>query len=208
MTRKSKSSTRWLERQRKDPYVKKAHQQGLGSRAHFKLEQLDRRFSLIRPSMVVLDLGAAPGGWSRYAAKKGARVLAVDIQEMDVPAGVTFFLADIHSDDFVTAIDEALNGAGVDLVLCDAAPHISGIRVKDQAESMALVDLATDAAQRWLNSGGNLVVKMFQGAGVDEWRRARRADFDRVVMAKPDASRAGSREMFGVALGRSSRGPQ
>jgi 23S rRNA (uridine2552-2'-O)-methyltransferase len=200
MTRKSKSSNRWLERQRKDPYVKKAHRDGLGSRAHFKLEQLDRRFSLINPGIVVLDLGAAPGGWSRYAAKKGAKVYAVDIQDMEVPAGVTFFQADMHADAFVARIDEALGGAGVDLVLSDAAPHISGIRAKDQAESMALVDLATDAAERWLNSGGCLVVKMFQGAGVDEWIRERRSVFSKVTMAKPDASRSGSREVFAVCL--------
>ena len=201
MTKRSKSSGRWLERQRKDPYVKKAHQEGLGSRAHFKLEQLDKRFSLIKAGVTVLDLGAAPGGWSRYAAKKGAKVIAVDIQDMAVPAGVTFFREDMHSDAFVARIDETLKGGGVDLVLSDAAPHISGIRTKDQAESMGLVDLATDAAARWLNSGGALVVKMFQGAGVDEWVRQRRTSFTRVVLAKPDASRSGSREVFGVALG-------
>jgi len=201
MARKSKSSGRWLERQKKDPYVKKAHQEGLGSRAHFKLEQLDRRFTLIKPQGLVLDLGAAPGGWSRYAASRGAKVLAVDIADMEAPPGVSFFQQDMHSEEFVACIDEALQGARVGLVMSDAAPHISGIRTRDQAESMALVDLATDAAQRWLNSGGALVVKMFQGAGVDEWVRERRASFTRVVLAKPDASRAGSREVYGVALG-------
>ena len=205
MAKRSKSSHRWVARQRRDPYARLAAAQGLGSRAHFKLEQLDRRFGLIRPSTRVLELGAAPGGWTRYLAQrvsgsKGGCVVAVDVREMDVPAGVTFIQEDIHGDAFVTRLEQALGGE-LQLVLSDMAPNISGVKAADQAATMALVDLATDAALRWLNPGGHLLVKMFQGEGVDEWVRARRQEFEKVSLAKPDASRAGSREVYGVAFG-------
>ncbi|TDJ22980.1 MAG: RlmE family RNA methyltransferase [Gammaproteobacteria bacterium] len=204
MAKRSKSSHRWIARQRRDPYARLAAADGLGSRAHFKLEQLDRRFGLIGPSMRVLELGAAPGGWTRYLARrvspaKGGRVVAVDVRVMDVPAGVRFIQQDIHDDSFVARLDAALGG-GLQLVLSDMAPNISGVKAADQAASMALVNLATDAALRWLNPGGHLVVKMFQGGGVDDWVRERRAEFEKVLLAKPDASRSGSREVYGVAL--------
>ena len=204
MAKRSKSSHRWVERQRRDPYARLAAAEGLGSRAHFKLEQLDRRFGLIRPSTRVLELGAAPGGWTRYLAQrvspaKGGRVVAVDVRAMDVPAGVAFIQEDIHDESFVTRLDGELGGA-LQLVLSDMAPNISGVKAADQASAMALVDLATDAALRWLNPGGHLVVKMFQGEGVDDWVRARRTEFGKVSLAKPDASRAGSPEVYGVAL--------
>jgi 23S rRNA (uridine2552-2'-O)-methyltransferase len=205
MAKRSKSSHRWVARQRRDPYARRAADQGLGSRAHFKLEQLDTRFGLIGPSTRVLELGAAPGGWTRYLAQrvsgvKGGRVVAVDVRAMDVPVGVLFIQQDIHDDAFIACLDEALAG-GLQLVLSDMAPNISGVKAADQAAAMALVDLATDAALRWLNPGGHLVVKMFQGEGVDDWVRARRSEFEKVSLAKPDASRADSREVYGVALG-------
>lgn len=204
MAKRSKSSHRWVTRQRRDPYARLAAAEGLGSRAHFKLQQLDHRFGLIGPSMRVLELGAAPGGWTRYLAQrvspaKGGRVLAVDVRAMDVPAGVAFIQQDIHDESFVARLDAALDGS-LQLVLSDMAPNISGVKAADQASAMALVDLATAAALRWLNPGGHLVVKMFQGEGVDDWVRARRTEFDKVSLAKPDASRSGSREVYGVAL--------
>ena len=202
MAKRSKSSQRWLERQRRDPYVKAAAKQQLGSRAHFKLEQLNRRFRLLRPGMHILELGAAPGGWTRYMVEQapGCRIIAVDYREMSVPPGVTFLQLDIHSTEFLTAVDTLVEN-GLDLVLSDMAPNISGIKVADQAAAMGLAELATDAAGRWLKPGGHLVVKMFQGEGVDGWLREQRQAFERVVLAKPDASRQGSREVYGVALG-------
>lgn len=208
MAKRSGSSHRWVVRQRRDPYARRATADGLGSRAHFKLEQLDRRFHLIGSSSRVLELGAAPGGWTRYLARRvsthgGGCIVAVDVKPMDVPAGVTFIESDIHSAAFLAQIEALMGPDGAfDLVLSDMAPNISGIRSADQAACMALAELATDSALRWLKPQGHLVVKMFQGEGVDDWVRARREDFSRARLAKPDASRSGSREVYGMALGR------
>jgi 23S rRNA (uridine2552-2'-O)-methyltransferase len=203
MAKRSKSSQRWVERQKRDPYVKKAATSGVASRAHFKLEQLDRRFALLRSGMVVLELGAAPGGWTRYLAKRvghGA-VIAVDSRPMQAPQGVVFCCTDIRSAGFETAVADALGQRRLDLVLSDMAPNISGVKVADQAATMQLVELATAAAERWLKAGGALVVKLFHGEGVDGWVRHRRKSFARVVLAKPAASRAESREVYGIATG-------
>jgi 23S rRNA (uridine2552-2'-O)-methyltransferase len=204
MAKRSKSSQRWLARQRKDPYVRNAARAGLGSRAHFKLEQLDRRFGLVCAGSVVLELGAAPGGWTRYVveAAPDVRVLAIDYRPMEAPPGARCLQLDIHSPAFESEIDGVLAGAGVDLVLSDMAPDLSGIRVADQAAAMELVELATASAERWLKPGGHLVVKMFQGEGVDEWLRVQRARYQRAVLAKPEASRPESKEIYGVALRR------
>src|SRR5262245_10187214 len=179
MTKRTKSSQRWIERQKRDPYVKKAADRGLASRAHFKLAQLDTRHSLLRPNMWVLELGAAPGGWTRYLASRlsGGRVIAVDYRPMHVPPGVVFLGLDIHSDDFAGAVAAELGERRLDLVLSDMSPNITGVRAADQAAAMGLIDLATDAALRWLKPGGTLVVKMFQGEGVDEWIKAMRQRF-------------------------------
>src|SRR5262249_10433844 len=197
------SSQRWIERQKRDPYVKKAADRGLASRAHFKLEQLDTRHSLLRPHMWVLELGAAPGGWTRYLASRlsgGARG-AGDYPPRRVPPGVEFLNLDIYSDEFVGAVATSLGERKVDLVLSDMSPNISGVRVADQAAAMGLIDLATDAAMQWLKPGGALVVKMFQGEGVDEWVKTMRRRFDKAQLAKPAASRAESREVYGIATG-------
>jgi 23S rRNA (uridine2552-2'-O)-methyltransferase len=203
MVKRSKSSQRWIERQKRDPYVKKAAAGGLGSRAHFKLDQLDQRFSLLRPHMAVLELGAAPGGWTRYLARRlqGGFVIAVDFRPMPVPRGVTFYCVDIQSDDFERTLTEALGDRRLDLVLSDMAPNITGVKVADQAATMALVDLASETALRWLKPGGALVVKMFHGEGVDQWIRDMRKCFAKVVLTKPAASRSESREVYGIATG-------
>jgi 23S rRNA (uridine2552-2'-O)-methyltransferase len=181
--------------------VKKAAEEKRGSRAHFKLAQLDARFGLARKDAVVVELGAAPGGWTRYLAPRVARVVAIDLLDMPaIATNVTVARLDIHSHDFDDALRILLGKHKADLVLSDMAPNISGVKVADQAASMALVDLATLTAQRFLNPGGALVVKMFQGEGVDEWIRVRRDEYQRVVLAKPEASRAESREVYGVAL--------
>jgi 23S rRNA (uridine2552-2'-O)-methyltransferase len=203
MTKRTKSSQRWIERQKRDPYVKKAADRGLASRAHFKLAQLDTRHALLRPHMWVLELGAAPGGWTRYLASRlsGGRVIAVDYRSMQVPTGVVFLGLDIYSDEFAGAVEAALGERRLDLVLSDMSPNISGVRVADQAAAMGLIDLATDAAMRWLKPGGALVVKIFQGEGVDDWVKAMRLCFDKVQLAKPAASRSESRELYGIATG-------
>jgi len=185
--------------------VRLAAERGLASRAHFKLEQLDRRFKLVSRRAVVLELGAAPGGWTRYLAERAGAVFALDIAEMDVPPGVAFARIDLRDDDFDRALDDLLGGRRVDLVLSDLSPNLSGIRAADQAQAMALVERATLIAERRLNPGGALVVKMFQGDGVAEWQKAARGTFGRVVLAKPEASRKDSREVYGVAMDFSGR---
>jgi 23S rRNA (uridine2552-2'-O)-methyltransferase len=203
MAKRTKSSQLWLERQRRDPYVKKAAAGGLGSRAHFKLAQLDERFSLLRPRASVLELGSAPGGWTRYMAGRvrDGRIVAVDYRPMPVPRGVVFLCLDIYSEQFDTAVNDALGGQKVDLVLSDMSPNISGVKATDQAAAMDLIELASATAMRWLKPTGALVVKMFQGEGTDAWIKDMRRCFAKVTLAKPAASRAESREVYGIATG-------
>ena len=203
MGKRSKSSQLWIERQKRDPYVKKAAAAGLGSRAHFKLAQLDARFALLRGRTAVLELGAAPGGWTRYLAGKlpGGRVIAVDYRPMQAPPGVTFLCLDIQSDDFDATLAQLLGERKVGLVLSDMSPNISGVKAADQAATMELAELATTTAIRWLEPGGGLVVKMFQGSGVDVWIKDLRRVFSKTTLAKPAASRSESREIFAIATG-------
>jgi 23S rRNA (uridine2552-2'-O)-methyltransferase len=203
MAKRTKSSQLWLERQRRDPYVKKAAAGGLGSRAHFKLAQLDERFSLLRPRASVLELGSSPGGWTRYMAGRvrDGRIVAVDYRPMPVPRGVVFLCLDIYSEQFDAAVNDALGGQKVDLVLSDMSPNISGVKAADQAAAMDLIELASATAMRWLKPPGALVVKMFQGEGTDAWIKDMRRCFAKVTLAKPAASRAESREVYGIATG-------
>lgn len=203
MSKRSKSSHRWLSRQRRDPFARRAASQGQVSRAHFKLEQLDRRFGLVRRGMRVLELGAAPGGWTRYLEARLDGGLLVCIDPRPVSAGAdTVVVEGAYGE---PAVDERLAAvladAGVDLVLSDMAPNMSGNRTTDQARSMHLADLALDAAERWLNPGGTLAVKMFQGEGVDAWMTDLRKHFAKVKLTKPEASRAESREVYAIASG-------
>jgi 23S rRNA (uridine2552-2'-O)-methyltransferase len=198
---RSKSSARWLARQRKDPFTRKAVAEGRISRAQFKLEQLDLRFKLLRGGMRVLELGAAPGGWTRYVEARLAGGLLVVCDTRQISAGPGTVVIDGACGEAQTdaRIDEALDGRPVDLVLSDMAPNISGIRASDQALAMELVGIAEAAADRWLKPGGSLVVKVFQGEGVDAWVPHIRRKFSSVRMVKPRASRAESREVFAVA---------
>lgn len=200
--KRSKSSDRWLSRQRRDPFARKAAKTGRVSRAHYKLEQLDQRFRLLKPGMRVLELGAAPGGWTRYIEERiepGGMLIAVD--ERPVSVGATTLLLEglFGTPEIDNKIDELLEGRRLDLVLSDMAPNISGIRAADQARSMALAELAEAAADRWLKSGGSLVVKVFQGEGVEAWIRRIRGKYGAFRQVKPEASRPDSREMFAVA---------
>jgi 23S rRNA (uridine2552-2'-O)-methyltransferase len=199
--RRSRSSDRWLTRQRKDPFTRAASQGGKGSRAHFKLEQLDARFKLIRPGMRVLELGAAPGGWTCFVEERIGRtgqLIAVDERPVSVSGSTVLIeglVGDVETD---KKIDRIVGDHKVDLVLSDMAPNISGIRAADQARTMELVELAERSADKWLNAGGSLVVKVFQGTGTQEWVRHIRTKFERFKQVKPKASRPESREMYAV----------
>ncbi|HEU0198600.1 MAG TPA: 23S rRNA (uridine(2552)-2'-O)-methyltransferase RlmE [Nevskiaceae bacterium] len=204
MTKKKRtpSSARWLAEHESDPYVKEARAKGYRSRAWFKLAEIDARDHLLRPGLVVVDLGAAPGGWSQYARPKlgpKGRLLALDILPMEPVAGVDFILGDFRATEILTAADQAMAARPADLVLSDMAPNISGINAADQAGSIGLAELALAFACDHLKTGGDLLVKVFSGEGFDTYLRELRRHFGRVVVRKPGASRARSREVYLLA---------
>ena len=201
MAKRSGSSRRWLERQRRDRFAQKASQQGQGSRAHFKLAQLDKRFRLIRSGQTILELGAAPGGWTAYleSCLKTGQLVVVDPREVAHQADTRWIQGAIGEPEVDKLLDNIFQASGADLVLSDMAPNISGIRIADQARSMELVRQAEEAADRYLKPGGDFVVKVFQGDGVDEWMTQLRRRYRQVKLAKPAASRAESREVYAVA---------
>ncbi|MFO1408708.1 MAG: 23S rRNA (uridine(2552)-2'-O)-methyltransferase RlmE [Steroidobacteraceae bacterium] len=204
MTKRSKSSTRWLAEHASDPYVKRAREEGWRSRAAFKLEEIQRADRLLRPGMTVVDLGAAPGGWSQYTARllagKG-RVIALDILEMPALPGVEFIQGDFTEDAVLERLEAALGGAKVDLVMSDMAPNMMGIADVDHDRSMHLVDLAVDFAARRLRPGGDLLMKVFQGREFLPLVARLRKSFETVKLRKPPASRARSSEVYVLARG-------
>lgn len=196
------SGRSWRDRQERDPYVQRARREGWRSRAVFKLEQIDQKERLLRPDMVCVDLGCAPGGWSQYVSKrlKGrARIVAVDLLPMDPIPAVEFIQGDFEDEAVCRRLLDATGEAGADLVMSDMAPNISGSRAVDQPRSMALAELALDTARRVLKPGGSFVCKVFQGEGFDAFVADARRSFERVRVMKPKASRAGSREVYLVA---------
>lgn len=202
---RSKSSSRWLKEHFDDAFVKRAQAEGWRSRAAFKLEELLDRDRLLKPGMVVVDLGAAPGGWSQLVrARLGdtGRVIALDILPMQGMAGVEVIEGDFTAEAALRELESRLEGGKVDLVLSDMAPNMSGVAVADQIRAMHLAELALAFARDWLKPGGSMLVKLFQGVGFDEYLRDLRADFERVTMRKPKASRARSREVYALAGGR------
>jgi 23S rRNA (uridine2552-2'-O)-methyltransferase len=202
---RSKSSGRWLAEHFDDPYVKQAQQQGLRSRAAFKLLELQEKYTLIRPGMTVIDLGAAPGGWCqvvRPLVGSAGRVVALDILPMAPVPGVEFVHGDFTEDEPLQALELALGGAEVDLVLSDMAPNMSGMATVDQARSMYLAELALEFARAHLKPGGDLVVKLFQGADFDGFVRQVRSLFGKVQVIKPKASRPRSNEVYLLARNR------
>ena len=203
MAKRSKSSERWLQRQRKDYFVRQAQEGGHISRAHYKLEQIDQRYRIIRPSQRVLELGAAPGGWTHYLENKLRGGLLIAIDPLPITSGQdTHVIEGMAGEEAVDQeIAEILDGAQLDLVLSDMAPNISGIRTVDQARAMDLADICLDYCQRWLRRGGALTVKSFQGEGLDTWVATLRKSFAKVNVTKPKASRSESREVFVVAQG-------
>jgi 23S rRNA (uridine2552-2'-O)-methyltransferase len=201
MTR-SKSSQRWLKDHFKDPYVKQAQTEGRRSRALFKLKQIDEKYHLIKKGDCVVDLGAAPGGWSEYAAPQlgpSGTLIALDILPMDSLAGVTFIQGDFTEDVVMQQLVAVLGDKRANLVLSDMAPNMSGIKDVDQSRSVYLAELALEVAARILAPGGHFLVKLFHGAGFDAYVKAIRQQFEKVQVIKPDASRAKSSEVYLLA---------
>lgn len=194
----------WMQEHVADSYVKRARAEGMRSRAAYKLEQIADRDRLLRPGMVVVDLGAAPGSWSQVAAEKvgpRGRVVALDLLDMTPLRGVEFMRGDFRDPVVLAELERMLGGSKVDLVLSDMAPNLSGIATTDQARAAELAELALDFAVKHLKPQGNLLVKAFQGAAFDETLRAMRRRFAAVVARKPDASRGRSSEVYLVGKG-------
>lgn len=201
---RSKSSGRWLQEHVNDPYVKQAQKDGYRSRSSYKLIELNEKDRLLRPGMIVMDLGSAPGGWSQVAAQlvgaKG-RVLATDILPMDAIRNVDFVQGDFREESVLNDILAQLGDDRPDLILSDIAPNISGVNSVDQAASIYLLELALDMVRRVLKPGGTFVTKLFQGVGSDAYLKELRSAFDKVSIRKPAASRPRSREVYLVAKG-------
>ena len=198
----SKSSQRWLDEHASDAYVKKASADGYRSRAVYKLIELDEKDKLIQPSSVILELGSAPGGWTQYLSRKAgnqAVIVASDILPMDGLPDVTFIQGDFTEQSTADAIEIAMKNRKADLVLSDMAPNLSGVATSDQARSIALVELALEAAIQFLRPEGAFVAKVFQGEGFDQYVAQVRNSFKSVKVRKPAASRARSREVYILA---------
>lgn len=202
MAKKSKSSSAWLQEHFDDPYVKEAKRLGLRSRAAFKLMEIQKKDRLIKPAMVVVDLGAAPGGWSQFAAEivgSHGRVIASDILAMDSLADVEFVQGDFTEEAVFNQLLDLVGDKKADLVISDMAPNMSGMQAVDQPRSMYLAELALDMAREVLRPGGAIVFKVFQGEGFDQLLGEMRSDFGKVVTRKPSSSRSRSREVYLVA---------
>ena len=201
------ASTRWLQRQLNDPYVEEAKRRGLRSRAAFKLAEIDDKYLLLRPGMSVVDLGAAPGGWSQIAAQRvqlmagKGRVIAVDITEMEPISGVTQLHLDMTDPEAVDRIKEALGGKPADIVLSDMHAPATGHKQTDHIRIMGLVEVALDLAETILAPGGAFLCKVLQGGASRELVARLNRSFAKVRHVKPKASRAGSAEMYVLATG-------
>ena len=201
---RTKSSAEWLRRHVNDPFVKQAQLDGYRSRSAYKLIELNEKDRLIKPGMRIMDLGSAPGGWSQVAGKlvgKKGRVLATDILPMDPITNVDFIQGDFTDDKVVEELLAWLEGGRFDLIISDIAPNLSGIDSADQAGSMYFLELALDIVRKTLKPGANFAAKMFQGSGSDEYVKELRKSFEKVLIRKPAASRAQSREVYIVAKG-------
>jgi 23S rRNA (uridine2552-2'-O)-methyltransferase len=206
---KSKSSKTWLKEHFDDEYVRRSQQDGYRSRAIYKLIEIDEKDRLIKPGMTVIDLGAAPGGWSEYCVKKVGKsgtVIALDILPMDPIDGVTIIEGDFREEAVFDELMSVMNNAAIknakaDLVISDMAPNISGMGSVDIPRAYYLCELALDLARQVLNPGGGLLVKLFQGEGFEAYNKELKASFNKVVMRKPKASRARSREIYALATG-------
>lgn len=201
---RSKSSQQWMQEHFQDEYVKKAQAMGLRSRAVFKLMEIQEKDRILKPGINVVDLGAAPGGWSEYARTilgKNDKVVALDLLEIDPIEGVEFIQGDFREDEVLQKLYAVLDNQAVHLLLSDMAPNMSGNKEVDQPRSIYLGELALDAAQAILVKGGTFLIKMFQGEGFDSFCNQVRSHFSTVVVRKPKASRPRSNEVYILAKG-------
>ena len=204
MPKRTKSSARWLAEHAADPYVKRAHEEGWRSRAAFKLEDIQRTDRILKAGMTVVDLGAAPGGWSQFVARTLAgkcRVIALDILEMPALPGVEFIQGDFNEETVLARLQHALGGEKADLVMSDMAPNMMGIADVDHDRSMQLVELAEEFAAQALRPGGDLLIKVFQGRGFEPLVTRLRKSYETVKLRKPKASRSRSPEVYVLARG-------
>jgi len=204
VAQRSKSSHNWLREHFNDPFVKQAQKDGYRSRASYKLLEIQEKDRLIRPGMSVIDLGAAPGGWSQVTSRLiggQGRLIASDILEMDSIPDVTFIQGDFTQDSVLEQILQAVGDSHVDLVISDMAPNMSGTPAVDMPRAMFLCELALDLATRVLKPGGDFLIKIFQGEGFDVYLKDVRSKFDKVQMRKPSSSRDRSREQYLLARG-------
>ena len=202
--KKNKFVKAWMAEHVNDPWVKEATRLGYRSRAAFKLLELGEKDKLFRPGMRVAELGAAPGSWTQVLRQRlgpKAAIVAIDLLPMEPVAGVTFVQADFREDEGLAQLESALGGHKLDLVVSDLSPNLSGVEAADQARSVRLGELALEFSRAWLQPGGDLVVKAFQGEGFADFRRALEARFAKVYVRKPQASRDRSREVYIVAKG-------
>jgi 23S rRNA (uridine2552-2'-O)-methyltransferase len=201
---KSKSSKGWLKEHFDDEYVRRSQQDGYRSRAIYKLIEIDKKDHLIKPAMTIIDLGAAPGGWSEYCVKKlgkNGTVVALDILPMEPIEDVTIIQGDFREDAVFEELMAVMNNERADLVISDMAPNISGMESVDMPRAYHLCELALDFARQVLKPGGGLLVKLFQGEGFEAYNKELKTSFSKVVMRKPKASRARSREIYALATG-------
>lgn len=201
-TKQKKKSKAWMHAHVNDPYVQQAQKEGWRSRAAYKLKEIDEKDGLLKPGMTVVDLGATPGGWSQYAVRRiqpGGCLVAIDLLECDPLPGVHFIRGDFREDAVLAQIKSTLAGRGVDLVLSDMAPNMTGVAATDSARVMMLAELTLEFSCEHLKPGGDLLVKVFQGAGFMELRKSVQAEFGSLVTRKPAASRDRSAEIYLLA---------
>ncbi len=201
----SKTSKQWMREHVNDPFVQLAQKDGYRSRAAYKLLEIDARDRLLKPGIVVVDLGATPGGWSQVSAAKvgrGGKVIALDLLPLDALAGVDFIQGDFREDAVLEQLEGILHGKPVGLVISDMAPNMSGVASVDQARAMHLAELALEFAFEHLKPDGSFLVKVFQGAGFEDFLKTMRSRFDRVVTRKPKASRDRSSEVYLLGSGK------
>ncbi len=202
--RRTKSSKRWLDEHFNDVYVKKAQAEGYRSRAVYKLKEVDDKEALLKPGMTVVDLGAAPGGWTQYVSEKlqgNGLIVALDILPMDALPDVSFIHGDFREDNVLQELINLIPERSLDLLLSDMAPNMSGTTAIDIPRAMYLVELAFDFAEKMLKPGGTMLVKIFHGSGFDDLVKQARASFEKVVIRKPSASRSRSKETYLLAKG-------
>ncbi len=201
--KRTKTSKQWMHEHVNDPYVQRAQKEGYRSRAAYKLLEIDERDHLLKPGMVVVDLGATPGGWSQVAVAKvgqAGKVIALDLLPLHPLRGVEFIQGDFREDGALAQLEERLGGRQVGLVISDMSPNISGVGMTDQARAMHLAELALDFSVQHLKPGGAFLIKLFQGAGFEEYVKLMRSHFARVVTRKPKASRDRSSELYLLGL--------